>query len=61
MALLMAETGVEAYCMALYTRVLGMGAEEAKATCQATLKAVKDKRTHMYNYFNVAYGRKPEA
>jgi hypothetical protein len=60
MALLMVETGVEAYCMALYTRVLGMSAEEAKATCQATLGAVKDKGTQIYTYFNVVYGRKPE-
>ncbi|KAA8913362.1 S-adenosyl-L-methionine-dependent methyltransferase [Sphaerosporella brunnea] len=60
MALLCAETGVEAYCMALYTRVLKMSSEEAKQVCDATLRAHKDKRTHMYNYLNIAYGRKPE-
>lgn len=48
MVLLTAESGTEGYGMALFTRVLGMKAEEALAICQACAKDIKDKNHHSY-------------
>ncbi|KAF8243839.1 S-adenosyl-L-methionine-dependent methyltransferase [Wilcoxina mikolae CBS 423.85] len=60
MTLLVSETGMPAYGMAAFTRVLGMSKEEADRRCKEAFKAVKDKRFHVYNYYYVVYGRKPE-
>jgi hypothetical protein len=50
MVMMMCETGVEAYGMALFTRVLGMDTEEARTVCRAAVKAVRNKNFHMYSY-----------
>ena len=48
MVTIMTETGIEAYAIALFTRVLGMDVETAKRLCVAAVEAVKNKNTHMY-------------
>ncbi|KAF8543378.1 S-adenosyl-L-methionine-dependent methyltransferase [Trichophaea hybrida] len=60
MAMLMSETGFEAYGMAALTRILEMPKEEASKVFVNALKGVKNKNHHTYNLFHVAYGRKPE-
>ncbi|KAI5809426.1 UMTA methyltransferase family protein [Pyronema omphalodes] len=55
------ETAVEAYFMALFTRILGMATEEAMKLCDDAVEAAKNKNTHMYNFFYIVYGRKPDA
>ncbi|KAF8243752.1 S-adenosyl-L-methionine-dependent methyltransferase [Wilcoxina mikolae CBS 423.85] len=59
MCLLNGETGIEAFGLAPLTRVLGFGKEEAMEICREALAAMKTKGSHTYNYFHVAYGRKP--
>ncbi|RPB10755.1 S-adenosyl-L-methionine-dependent methyltransferase [Morchella conica CCBAS932] len=55
-----AESGFEAYGMALFTRVLGMPAEEAEAVVKAAEREVKNRKVHSYVKRWVFYGRKPE-
>jgi hypothetical protein len=50
MGLLMAETGLEAYGMAPFTRVLDMPQAEAMKLCRDGIIAVKNKNHHMYSY-----------
>jgi len=49
MALLMCETGIEAYALAGLTRILGMDPVVAAQLCRDALAAVKNKNTHMYS------------
>ncbi|KAF8532070.1 S-adenosyl-L-methionine-dependent methyltransferase [Trichophaea hybrida] len=58
--LLQAETGFESYGLAPLTRILGMDHKKATKICRDGLDVCKNKRTHIYNYYNVAYGQKPE-
>ncbi|KAF8542007.1 S-adenosyl-L-methionine-dependent methyltransferase [Trichophaea hybrida] len=49
MAMLMCETGFEAYGMAVMTRILGMKKEDAMKECVDALKGVKNKNHYTYN------------
>ncbi|KAI5808397.1 S-adenosyl-L-methionine-dependent methyltransferase [Pyronema omphalodes] len=60
MALLNCESAFESYGMASFTRVLGMGSDEARAICDAALAAVLNKNYHMYLKHYLVYGRKPK-
>ncbi|KAA8906639.1 UMTA methyltransferase family protein [Sphaerosporella brunnea] len=60
MAMVMAETGLEAYGLAAMTRILKMDPVEAMAICKDAFKAIKNRHTHMYNELFVVYGKKPE-
>jgi len=60
MAMLMAETGTEAYAMAILTRFHRMSVDEAKKLCEATWSDIRNRKYHAYNEFLVVYGRKPE-
>ncbi|RPA80824.1 putative TAM domain methyltransferase, partial [Ascobolus immersus RN42] len=51
--------GLEPYCMALFTRVLGMAKEEATQICDNAKKSLGDRSTHMYFFNHFVYGRKP--
>lgn len=51
---------LEAYGLALFTRVLQMGEKEAKDAIDAAVKELKDTRIRWYYYSYVVYGRKPE-
>jgi hypothetical protein len=44
-----AETGMEAYTMALFTRVLGMSMEEVKELCEGAVEDIKNPDIHAYN------------
>jgi SAM-dependent methyltransferase len=44
------ESGMEAYAMALFTRVLGMDAGKAKEICTGAFMDLKDRKVHTY-YF----------
>ncbi|KAF8245519.1 S-adenosyl-L-methionine-dependent methyltransferase [Wilcoxina mikolae CBS 423.85] len=59
MVMLMSETGLEAYCMALFTMVLEMSSEKAMESCRGSMAAIRNKNYHMYSYYHVVYGRKP--
>ncbi|KAF8246547.1 S-adenosyl-L-methionine-dependent methyltransferase [Wilcoxina mikolae CBS 423.85] len=61
MVMLNAEAGLEAYGIAVFTRVLGMEVDEAKALCAGAWKDITNKNHHAYSLFFIAYGRKPEA
>jgi hypothetical protein len=50
MAMLMCETGFEAYGMAALTRVLGMKKEDAQKVFADAVKGVKNKNHHTYNF-----------
>ena len=43
------ETSFEAYGLALFTRVLGMSGEEARAMCLRAQRDLKNKNIHVYN------------
>ncbi|KAF8540767.1 S-adenosyl-L-methionine-dependent methyltransferase [Trichophaea hybrida] len=60
MALLMCETGIEAYALLALTKILKMDPKEAKQICDDAVAATKNKNMHMYSLFFVAYGKKPE-
>jgi hypothetical protein len=49
MATLMAETGTEAYAMAILTRFHGMSGDEAKKLCEATWSDIRNRKYHDYN------------
>jgi hypothetical protein len=44
-----AETAMEAYTMALFTRVLGMSIEEVRELCEGAIEDVKNPDIHAYN------------
>lgn len=50
MVLMMMHTGVEAYGMMLFTKVLGMEVDEARKVCTDCLSGIKQKNSHLYNY-----------
>lgn len=47
--LAIAETGFEAYSLALFTRVLGLSVEDAKERFEAAKRDMRDRRIHAYN------------
>jgi hypothetical protein len=47
--LLIAGPSLESYGLALFTRVLGIDAEEATRLCQETWKEIINKKHHVYN------------
>ena len=49
MALLMCETGIEAYALLAMTRILKMKADEAKKLCRDAVAAANNKNYHMYS------------
>lgn len=49
MVLLAAKSGAEGYSMAMFTRVLGMSAEEAKKACQDCARDIKNRNHHSYS------------
>ncbi|CCX12949.1 Similar to Demethylmenaquinone methyltransferase; acc. no. Q9RRT0.1 [Pyronema omphalodes CBS 100304] len=59
MSLLHSETVYESYGMAAFTRVLGMGEEEARNICNGAVKATKNKNYHVYGVHYRVCGRKP--
>lgn len=54
------ESGLEAYGLALMTRVLGMEAGEVKALCEEVKGNLKDRGVHCQEWQYVVVGRKPE-
>lgn len=52
---------VEAYALALFTRVLGWTNEKTQVFLAAVRKELKDPNLHMYGKLHVVYGRKPKA
>ncbi|KAF8446672.1 S-adenosyl-L-methionine-dependent methyltransferase [Kalaharituber pfeilii] len=61
MTLLASDTGYHAYGMAVFTRILHMGKEEADELCKGAIRSAKSAKNHTYSLFFVAYGQKPEA
>ncbi|CCX14765.1 Similar to Demethylmenaquinone methyltransferase; acc. no. Q9RRT0 [Pyronema omphalodes CBS 100304] len=59
MVMLTADAGAEGYGLAMFTRVLGMTAEDSLALCQKTSAEIRNKNYHVWEPFHVAYGRKP--
>jgi len=57
--LAIAETGFEAYSLALFTRVLGFSVEDAKERFEAAKKDMRNRKIHAYNENFFVYGRKP--
>ena len=49
MALLMCETGIEAYALLALIRILHMDPDEAKKLCKEAVAAAKNKNFHMYS------------
>ncbi|RPA74305.1 S-adenosyl-L-methionine-dependent methyltransferase [Ascobolus immersus RN42] len=54
------EPSVEAYGLAIFTRVLGMSEKEAREICRGALEDLRDPKIHMIFYLEVVFGRKPE-
>jgi len=54
------EPGLEAYGLALMTRVLGMSDKEAREVCDNAKKELGDKKIHMLEYQYVVTARRPE-
>jgi hypothetical protein len=50
MALVMLESGIEAYSLAAWTRILKMEPNDAAQKIKDALKASLDKRIHTYNH-----------
>ncbi|KAA8894291.1 S-adenosyl-L-methionine-dependent methyltransferase, partial [Sphaerosporella brunnea] len=50
MALMMLQTGIEAYSMAAFTRILGIPQEEAAQLCRDAYQAMRYKHLHTYNF-----------
>ncbi|KAF8245880.1 S-adenosyl-L-methionine-dependent methyltransferase [Wilcoxina mikolae CBS 423.85] len=50
MALMMLETGIEAYALAALTRILQMDPEDAAQKIKDALHSAKDRRVHCYNH-----------
>lgn len=49
MCVLNAETGIEAFGTAPFTRIMGYTPEQAKGICRDALAAMKVKSSHIYN------------
>jgi len=60
-SLLMLASGMEAYGLAVFTRVLGMDVDEATTLCRDALALIKGKKVHAYSLTIHAFGQKPEA
>lgn len=60
MGMLNIQLGTEAYCMAALTRILKLSVEAAREICRDGVAAVCDPGVHMYNFFYIAYARKPK-
>lgn len=54
-----AEAALEAYTLALFTRVLGMTIQQVRELCEAAVADVKDPNVHAYNIVYYAIGRRP--
>jgi len=54
-----AKTGLEAYALAMFTRVLEMDKEKAKTVIANAVEDLKNPKIHMYIVAHVVYGRKP--
>lgn len=52
---------VEAYTLALFTRVLGWTVEECQILIAAVKNEFRNSKAHMISYFHFMYGQKPEA
>ncbi|KAI5809427.1 S-adenosyl-L-methionine-dependent methyltransferase [Pyronema omphalodes] len=48
MALLIAETGLRAYCMEPFTGFLGLSGKKASKSCREALKSMKEANAHIY-------------
>ncbi|KAI5856821.1 S-adenosyl-L-methionine-dependent methyltransferase [Tricharina praecox] len=59
MALVMLDTGIEAYGIAPYTRILKMDPGEASKIIHEAKEVAKDLSIHTHSMYYVAYGRKP--
>lgn len=57
--MLQAESGFEAYGMALFTRVLGMDSEEAAKVVKGGLTECRDRKVHSYAKRYVYWAQKP--
>lgn len=53
--------GIEPYCYALFTRVLGWSKEEILALAAGIRRELRDLSIHLYTNVHVVYGQKPEA
>lgn len=51
--------GIESYNPALFSRVLGWGAEEIQALLAKAHEELKDRSTHLYVKCYFVWGRKP--
>jgi SAM-dependent methyltransferase len=51
---------IEAYSMALYTRVLGYSMEQAQVVFSMVKQELNDRNLHLYTIYRFIYGRKPE-
>ena len=55
MVLLVAETGLQAFCMEPFTTALGMTERKAAKWCRGALRAMKNPNTHMYSSLSVPH------
>ena len=55
MVLLVAETGLRAFCMEPFTTALGMAERKATKWCREALRAMKNPNTHMYTSLSVPH------
>jgi len=53
MSLLNTHLGLEAYCLAAFTRVLGMSKDDATALLKEAAARASDRGMHAYNYLRV--------
>ena len=51
---------VEAYTLALFTRVLGRSLQETQAHLERVKSELVDPKLHLYTPQYIIYGRKPE-
>ena len=54
------ETGLKAYAMALFTRVLGIPEQEATRICEGAFKELQNRATHVYSWQWIVTGTKRE-
>lgn len=52
--------GLEGYCLALFTRVLGMGVEEVRQLLESAKRDGRNRKLRIYFWLVVVRGRKPE-
>lgn len=53
--------GIEPYCYALFTRVLGWSKEEVQVMAAGIRRELRDLSNHLYTKAYVVYGQKPAA